>query len=294
MKFSPFVYRNLHNISYAQENWLIGAHWTGRRSNYQAIVESKSKSADKKQLAKYITGNSNDWILLGGNHKVALGERINLSPLLTKFEKLLREKIVLLCKQDKLNANFQAATVTVNGEEQAQIGVVEVSSKGESSAINLYFGKQPYGQIDCIRAVNLIYAKAVLDIVGSTAFDAVGFTQNIPSDESESLKRQSMSSMSNGDRGWIRNYSDYLDKNPTGAWQAENVIKIDNDLYWGFGDPPPKSETGWKNKLREIYNSGLKPEERRTDPVPGFDGDIVFIDVAYVAEVIFSYHITEK
>ncbi len=85
-----------------------------------------------------------------------------------------------------------------------------------------------------------------------------------------------------------------MDKNPSGAWQAENVIKIDNDLYWGVGDAPPKSEMGWKNRLHEIYNQPLKPEERRSEPVPGFDGDIVFIDIAYIAEVVFSYNITKK
>lgn len=294
-QFSPFAYRNFHNLSSFQDDWLIGSNrWTGRRGAYQAIIESKSKNANKKQIAKFITGDSDDWKLIGGENKVALGEKVNVSPLLVKFENLLREKIVLLCKQERLNANFQDSTITVNGEEQAQIGVVEISSKGESGSINLYFGKRTYGQIDCIRAVNLIYAKAVLETVGNKTFDAVGFTQNIPSDEPETLKKQSMSNMRPGDRGWIRNFSDYVDKYPNGAWQAENVIKIDNDLYWGFGDAPPKSETGWKNRLREIYNQELRPEERRNEQVPGFDGDIVFVDVAQIAEVVFSYRITKK
>jgi hypothetical protein len=298
-KFSPLVYRKFHNISYAQENWLLGDHWTGRRGSYQAVIEAKSKSADKKKLAKFITGNSNDWTLLGGNNKVALGEKINVSPLLAKFETKLREKIASICQQEQLNSSFQPLTTKFTKDdgtvvEDALIGSVEVSTKGESAGINRFFTKKTQGSIDCIRAVKLIYAKAVLEIIGKDAFDGVGFTEDIQPDEFAGLKKQPMSNMLNGDRGWIRNYPDYLAKYEGGAWQAENVIRINNDLYWGFGDPPPKSETGWKNRLREIYNQSLKPEERRNEPVPGFDGEIIFIDVAYVAEVVFSYNITDK
>jgi hypothetical protein len=298
-KFHPLIYRSLHNISYAQDDWLITNHWTGRRGNYQAIIECKSKNADKKQIAKFITGKSDDWTIIGGQNKVKPGEKINLSPLLVKFEMKLREKIASLCKQEKLNSNFQPLTVTVKKDdgtviEDALIGAVEISSKGEAAGINNFFTRQTFGNIDCIRAVKLIYAKAILDIVGKDAFDGVGFTEDIQPDEAETLKNQPMSNMLLGDRGWIRNYADYLTKNEGGAWQAENVIKTDVDLYWGFGDKPPKSETGWKNRLREIYNQNLKPEEKRNDQVPGFDGDIIFIDVAYIAEVIFSYNITNK
>lgn len=298
-RFSPFVYRYRHNISYAQENWMIIGHWSGRRNGYQALVEAKSKNANKKQLAKFITGNSNDWSLLGGQEKVGLGEKINISPLLAKFERLIREKIASLCIGEKLNSNFQPPTIEYTKDDgtketDALIGVVNVSSSGMASSINAFFSRNSFGSIDCIRAVKLIYAKAVLDVVGKTAFDAVGFTEDIPSDSPDELKKQPMSNMLLGDRGWIRNFDDYLGKYPGGAWQAENVIKIKNDLYWGFGDPPPKSEVGWKNRLREIYNQGLNPEERRNEQVPGFDGEIVFVDVAYIAEVIFSYNITIK
>jgi hypothetical protein len=299
-KFSPLVYRKFHNIASFQEDWLIGSnHWTGRRGTYQAIIEAKSKAADKRKLAKFITGNSNDWSLLGGNNKVAPGEKINVSPLLAKFETKLREKIASLCRREQLNASFQALSIKVKKddgteEEQALIGVVEVSGKGESAGINRYFTKSTQGSIDCIRAVNLIYAKAVLEVIGKDAFDGVGFTENIQLDEFAGLTNQPMSNMLIGDRGWIRNYADYLEKYERGAWQAENVIKVDRDLYWGFGDKPPKSEMGWMNRLREIYNQGLKPEERRNEPVPGFDGNIIFLDVAYIAEVVFSYNITDK
>lgn len=303
-RFSPFVYRFRHNISYAQENWTIVGHWSGRRNNYQALVEAKSNNANKKDLAKFITGNSNDWSLLGGKEKVKLGERVNISSLLAKFERLLREKIASLCKEEKLNSNFQDSTIEFTKDDgtketDALIGVVEVNASGMASSINAFFGRNTFGSIDCIRAVNLVYAKAVLDVVGTAAFDAVGFTENIPLDAPDGLKKQSMANMLVGDRGWIRNFDDYLAKYPGGAWKAENVIKIANDLYWGFGDPDSrgkrsKSEMGWKNRLREIYNQGIKPEERRNEQVPGFDGEIVFVDVAYIAEVIFSYNITIK
>ena len=291
-KFNPLFYRNFPNVSLFQEKWIISLPWTGRRGTYQALVECKSAGAEKKELAKIITGHSDDYLTLRGQNKCSLGEKINVSPLIAKFETKLREKIASLCKNDSLNANFQNTTVIVDGQEQAQLGVVEVSSKGESASINLYFGRKTYSQIDCLKAVSLIYAKGVLDSIGHKAFDAVGFTQNVPTDET--LTKQPISNMLAGDRGWIRNFSDYIDKNPTGAWQAENVIKIDKDLYWGFGDPPPKSETGWTNKLREIYNSGLKKEAQRNEQVPGFDGDIIFVDVAQVIQIVFAYNIMEK
>ena len=234
-KFHPLVYRNFHNISFAQENWLVANRWIGRRSNYQAMVECKSASADKKQIAKYITGDSGDWNLLGGKQKAVIGEKINVSPLLAKFESQLREKIVSICKQEKLKSGFESLTVKFVKDdgtvgEDASLGTVVVSAKGEADSINRFFGNSSYGSLDCIQAVKMIYAKAVLDIIGKAVFDGVGFTQDIQPDEFDGLKKQPMSNMLSGDRGWIRNFEDYLKKVPGGAWQAENVIKIANDL----------------------------------------------------------------
>jgi hypothetical protein len=128
-------------------------------------------------------------------------------------------------------------------------------------------------------------------VVGRESFDAVGFDIGmIP------LKEIRSRLMLIGDRGWFQNYKDYTKKFPGGAWQAENVIKLEKDSFWGFtGDDEIKSIRDWENDLRDKYNKpdGQPVGNQRNDPLPGFSRELDFLDVAHIAMSVFLHQTTE-
>lgn len=74
-----------------------------------------------------------------------------------------------------------------------------------------------------------------------------------------------------------------------GAYQAENVIKVGRNRFWGFIEAPRKgikTAQEWEKHLREEYKKvGGNPNQGR---FPGFDGEIRFVDVAEVAIKLFD------
>jgi hypothetical protein len=238
----------------------------------------------KKDLAKLITGDENNWVMLGGGKQnVKAGQRISVAPLLTKLESIIREKVVFVAASGSLNTNFpddpqKFATITVSEGSQAQV-------------INSYFGNSPYQEADCDYSIRLIFSKAILETIGSAAYDATGqYIGSIPMTKSNSKL------MLIGDRGWFQNYLDYTQKVTQGFWQAENVIKVTNNLYWGFtGDNLLKTTKEWEVKLRNAYNNpnGQQTGRQRHDPLPGFTGGFDFIDVGAIALPVFLFQTTE-
>jgi Protein-glutamine gamma-glutamyltransferase len=242
-------------------------------------------------LALLITGNENNWTLLSGQDSVKPEQKVNVGVLLVKLENIIREKIAFLCKQNSLNADFYELSYDQT-TGQPNLLEIKVGTEGQSKVINNFFGKDSGGKIECLQAVKLIYAKAVLDVVGAEAFDGVGYNEDALPEIS--LKKQQISRLLLGDRAWIRNHKDYIDKFPGGAWQAENVIKVGNDKFWGFGvDSPIKSEKSWEDQLKNAYNKNLTKDKQRFDKVLGFDGEIKFLDIAKIARTIFLFKISE-
>ena len=170
---------------------------------------------------------------------------------------------------------------------------IEIVPCNDAMSVNSYFDSVKDKAADCDYAVRLVFAKAVLDIVGASAFNGLSLGTNIP--QVKNPVKKSVSQMKIGDRGWIQNYIDYTAKIPGGAYQAENVIKVGNDLYWGFvGENVILSEAEWKAELRKEFNKYVQPQEQRTAEVPGFTGFFDFIDVAAVAWGVFRFNITER
>jgi hypothetical protein len=66
-RFLPIVYRNNFLGRDASAIWHVQDKWTGKRGVYSAFVQSKTDSASKKDLASLITGDENNWGMLGGN-----------------------------------------------------------------------------------------------------------------------------------------------------------------------------------------------------------------------------------
>jgi hypothetical protein len=66
---------------------------------------------------------------------------------------------------------------------------------------------------------------------------------------------------------------------------GENVIKVAGDQYWGF-PLGTKSVSGWYTALQDAFNS--ESGQSRTDPIPGFNGTIWFIQVSKVGMDVFD------
>jgi hypothetical protein len=140
--YPPAAYRfNLIGRD-ASSTWHIPNPWQGNRSSYIAFVESKSNLANKKHLAKVITGDETDWTLLGTkNEIVRSGRRINISPLLTKFEKILRDKVVAVAKGGKLNTKFINPSFNDDGTPAVspRLYSIVVSETPQSQIVENYF-----------------------------------------------------------------------------------------------------------------------------------------------------------
>jgi hypothetical protein len=233
-----------------------------------------------------------------GTHKVKAGQRISVAPLLTKLETMLREKVRFVAANGGLNTNFPEEITNPDGSKTTNFATITISEGSQAQIINSYFGNSPYQEADCDFAVRLIFSKAILEIIGSAAYDATGqYIGSIP------ITKVKSKTMLIGDRGWFQNYTDYKKKyeeysngDEAGDWQAENVIKVANNIYWGFtGDNLLKTTREWEADLREAYNKpgGQTFGRQRHDPLPGFTGGFDFIDVAEIAMSVFLYNTTE-
>ena len=108
----------------------------------------------------------------------------------------------------------------------------------EADYINKFFrrGKKKFGYCDCNQAAILIYARALVDVLGGDTFNALGYqSTNVPVD----LYQGALKDMLNGDWGFFGNYEDYFDKLKElelgeGAFQGENFIKVGENSYYGF------------------------------------------------------------
>lgn len=137
-------------------------------------------------------------------------------------------------------------------------------------------------------------AKAVVDLLTAPVFNALGYSESDVPYEDE-LKGKVIKDMLIGDRAYFRNYSDYKEKFPNGAYYAENVIKFDETMFWGHPDGR-KTEVDWYETLKNVYNApNGKPEgKQRTEQVPGFDGNLQFLNVVKIAKDAFLYRRTEQ
>jgi Protein-glutamine gamma-glutamyltransferase len=287
----PVTLHTPFETSVNPSGWKVAGRWLGKRKSYTAqVVAQRAKS--KKDLAYLITGDENDFGLLGGQETAKRGERISVVPLLTKIEDALRNSTKDLCK--KLNTNFPETEAEV-----MQAISVSVGSKSESADINRYFDSSPYGFRDCNTAAILIFAKAVIDVMSSEIFDKLGYSAtDVPIDQ---IQAKRASEMLVGDWGYFANFDDYNDKMKSlginyPPYQGENVIKRGEDTYYGLPGEQDKTEREWLEVLRKQYNEPRDKIEgkQRTDTPPGFDGYIKFLDVATIATAAFRYRSRAK
>jgi Protein-glutamine gamma-glutamyltransferase len=315
-----------------KSGWEIVGEWKQVNKKYSAEVIAKQDTS-AKDLAKLITGNEEDYKLLNlPNEKVVKGTKVDVSPLLQKMETQLRENV--LKNQQVFNSKFPNPSNTLQitesigtnvKDEQVKVlesGKITITEQGlimsepvtekavdmkkpVSESVNDYFCKQdictkeekekPYSFRDCNFAIQTIYTKSILDMVGDKTFNDLGY--QIGQTPIQTQRVKNINEVKNGD--WIAfdNYPDYTSRmkklGQEGAWQAENVIKIGNDRYWGHGanDIDGKSEVEWKTELKNAYNMQFGTTKK--SPLPGFNGNVSFIDVSKVATDLFNLRVAQ-
>jgi hypothetical protein len=230
-------------------------------------------------LAYLITGSESDWSKLGRpQDDVKNGATINIAPLLSALEDNLRLKVVAATSAFKA-AGFGPLSVTITG-------------RTPSDDLNQFFGKEGRLSCDCLNAANSVLQKGLLDMIGSNLYDKLDQSYTAMFSSRKGL----ISSMQNGDLGWFPNYADYLSKVQrfkSQGFQAENVVKIGQDQFWGFtGVNEVHNQKDWEDELREAYNApdGQRAGKQRHGRIPGFLRPITidFLNVANISSQLFD------
>jgi hypothetical protein len=230
-----------------------------------------------EDLAESITNVRTDWTSLG-LQKTHTGAHVNVIPLLEKMEMRLRESVV--SNADKLKLHFG------DDKSSRMANEADIRRWFEATDDNVH--------PECFSAAALVMAKALIDNLRPGEYDHFGYK---PTADPGYLRFYAVGDRTGatikiGDWGPIRNYKDYRAKVPGGAYQAENVIKVANNLFWGFDNPPKKlSFQGWEDELRTQYNAFIDSNQQRHDPIPGFDpkhNSVKSFDVAKIAMRVFK------
>lgn len=220
-------------------------------------------------LAYAITGKASDWKLLGIPETIKVGQKVDVTPLLRKYDERLRASVV--ANTSKLNASFE-----YNGD---------IASSNEAGVLKFFAGGATNEKTECFWAYRLVFTKGLIDNLKSGEFDSLHYSPgSIPISE----RTGKIGTMTLGDRGYIKNYADYLAKHPGGGYQGENIIMVGNDRYWGF-PADSKSYADWESTLRNAYNTGLPAAQQRSDALPGFlQNEIEFLNVPQIGMDVFD------
>jgi hypothetical protein len=221
-------------------------------------------------LAVLTTGYPSDWSLLGISANIKEGQKVNIAPLLNQLEDRLRKSVA--GATGKLRVQTFGAPIT------------PYTGRSATEAVNRFFGATAFGQADCTAAAYLVMAKGLIDVLKTGEFDRLKYTYTTFPRTSRTLTK--IDQMKLGDWGYIENYADYVRNGvEIGPYRGENVIKVGEGDYWGFGGGT-QTYNGWEAILRNDYNQ--RTGSSRTDALPGFKNFAVFIHVSHVGMDVFD------
>lgn len=265
--------------------WKANDTWSGGWGLYSGSVTANKDCDNLFHLAFLITGYGDDWRILGRPKNVRKGDTISIAPLLKLLEGRLRTRVDVATRS--FNSVFDETWQSI---------------PPDSGTISKYFGKDPFGKSDCQEAGVLVYAKAMIDVLGNEQFDKLGITdlRQVAQLTVEMKGSHQPGEMLVGDSGYLQNYPEYVTitrqrsaTHTAGAWTGENIIKVGQGRFWGFlGEGATyrnsvRSVDQWKSSLEGAYQrvSGGRPGSAG---YPKFSGKISFIDTAYLAQVTFD------
>jgi RHS repeat-associated protein len=248
--------------------WKRESNWTGGWQNYSGTVVAE-KCDTFAGLAQQLTGYASDWRYLKGVSNLAeIGQVVDISPLLTRFEIRLRDSVV------KATKSFTAGAFAVPIPYPDQ----------DAASINRYFRRNNL-KAECTYATNFVLAKGLIDYLKKGEFDLLGYGWKIQERLPVATKRVgNVYNAFHGDVLYFANYSDYSSLAPNGAWRGENVIALPGSLFWGWGVGVYPYEEFEKRLLNEYRAVGGK----RTYDYPRFDGEVMFLNVPEIAMLVFD------
>jgi len=264
--------------------WKAEGNWSGGWEKYSAIAIADKDCDNLSHLAFLVTGYEDDWHSLGRpSDKVRKDERVNIGPLLVLLEKRLRNKTL-------------SAAMTYN----TVWGDFTSSTKPTAELVNRYFGKEEFGHSDCAQGLELVYAKAIVDVFGAQAWNKfdLDLIEQIPQLLTDKPGGGRPGDMWLGDSGFVQNYPDYLALSRranrsglSGPSQGENIIKVGPSRFWGYTDHSFKQDSRtisqWQNVLRSDYDL-VGGRSNPADNYPRFTGRISFVDTAKLTRWAFD------
>jgi RHS repeat-associated protein len=250
--------------------WQLATVFSGMRGNYNGGAKCGDKNASLEDLAFLVTGNRNDakdsklkWGYLGHPAEVGVGA------LLAKLEDRLRTRVVELTKVwTDQNWGFTRNLFNAGPKDEGWINnLFDPKQKG----------KMQFQGTDCRYAISLIMAKAVIDVLlrpgewEQLRYQSWNFVQ----DGGYMLNQlaNTPDQMKNGDWG-------YIDAPDASGNAGQNIVKVGNDQYWGFGvQPPVMSLQLWYDHLH--IQSGQAGR--------GYNnGATVFVNVGRISAEVFK------
>jgi Protein-glutamine gamma-glutamyltransferase len=253
--------------------------WVGSRGSYTGSATAKD-GATLSGLAYLITGDASDWRELNLNENISNGQNVFVEPLLRKLELRVRSSVAEATKKFRATGFSSSLTVGVS------------SSKSASQSLNDYFSGKPSMSADCTVAASSVLDKGLLKVTGETLFNRI-YTLPDGSIIPNRVEREDfIENMDVGDSATFPNYEDWRDyTNSEWAWNGENVVKTENDKYWGYDGTTvytAKSKKEWEQTLQSEFKNLTNVE--RTNSIPGFSQKVYirFFDVAEIAMKSFD------
>ena len=173
-------------------------------------------------------------------------------------------------------------------------------SLNESKINSLFTPTTPAQNTDCSGAATIIRAKGIINSINPGEFDALGLTSaSIPFKQiggwNDSMTKfespsKEMSDVEIGYQTLLLNKKDYVASFGHAGMEGEHVIKVGDDLYYGFGFTESDSflnYEGWKKRLSLSYNSMGGPQITSKD-VPGYIGFVIKADYLKLSQMLFD------
>jgi RHS repeat-associated protein len=211
------------------------------------------------------------------------GKEINVSPLIDEFESKTRTNIALFAKKATKFFGLDFSSNPSNPANPAHLKEIEIIDLFDSSKYQKGF------QSGCFYAATIIVARGIISTLDPGEWDALNILQY---EKAIDGSKMSLYDIPIGERIHLYNK---IDKNHrllrSHGVQAEWVVKIDEDNYYGFGYPGGKTTgnySDWLNRLASTYDK-YTGEKITSNQVVGYYGKFYTMDYFRIAQAVFDY-----
>jgi hypothetical protein len=277
---------------------------------FTAEARAVGGAGNLKELAYDVTGDRSDWTqivvpvgatLPGDGSSVQAGTTVNAGLLVKILDQRLRANIVAATRTATQLANDRTAKFGKESRWQQAL----VASMSEQRIRDL-FSEKAGGTFLCGTMAHLVEAYGVITTLLPGDFNSLmgtmtGFytqiwteTRKVPAAQpwdptmtdaqmaarDAALQKLMNAEVGQGELSYIENLPGVT--NPVAV--GENVIKVGDGAYWGWCNTPSSQSYGWYTSwLAALYDPGNPPQH-----IPGFNGEIVFPNVARIAQAVLS------